>query len=198
MLPSPRLLTTTQCDRAAAGCGRCERAGHECVYEAPDQSLRIRNQTNAAERHAIRAWRARAKEAPTQAPQAIVRSRSIIPLELPLAINIETLARQRFIYDFCGNKKGLSLIDALTKDEQRESDGAEAAFVATSMANYHKRHRDSRAIPLATSALGKALSILARSLHSSQAKVTHKMVLMAVLLGLHQVRSHQRRSFCGV
>ena len=121
-----------------------------------------------------------------------MRCTSSQTLELPLALDIETLARQRFIYDFCDSMKGLSLTDALVKDEQGMSDGAEAAFVATALANFNTRHRDLRAASLATSALGRALSILACSLRSSQAKVTHKMVLMAILLGLHQVRVRQR------
>jgi hypothetical protein len=126
-----------------------------------------------------------------------VKYTSSTPLELPLATDVETLARHHFIYDFCDSRKGLSLTDALAKDEHQESDGAEAAFVATSLANFYTRHRDSRAASLAASALDRALSILAESLRPSQAKVTHKMVLMAILLGLHQVRIRQRVRHAG-
>lgn len=128
-----------------------------------------------------------AKNAPTQPSQAIMKYTSSAPLELPLVTDVETLARHHFIYDFCDGRKGLSLTVALAKDEHQESDGAEAAFVATSLANFYTSHGDSRAASLAISALGRTLSILADSLRSPHAKVTHKMALMAILLGLHQV-----------
>lgn len=183
------LLTTIQCDRAAAGCTRCKRAGQQCIYAAPEKCLRIRNQTDRTERHAVRAWRARSKHAQTQAPT----------VEPPFSSNVETLACHRFIYDFSKDRNTLSGLsafpsdkltsakDALTKEEQRGNDGAKAAFIAASLANFHRRHHDPRAPRLATAALGKALSSLALCLQFPHAKPTHNMVLMAILLGLHQV-----------
>ena len=195
----------TQCDRAAAGCARCRRAGYQCLYATPDNSIRIRNQTYAAERHAIRAWRARAKDFPTPTSQAVVRSRSSTPLEHPLATDVGTLAQNRFIYDFSNINLGLTLCQVFSIDrvpssvagtstkylQRRETEGEEVAFVATSLANFHRRHHDSRAASLAALSLGRALSMLAHSLRSSPTKVTHRTVLMAILLGLHQVRTQQ-------
>ena len=170
MQPSIHILTAMKCDRAPQGCGRCESAGKPCWYVVPDSSLRVRNQTDKAERHAVSAWRARAKHAPIrytfaggEGSDSSDSTSGNVPsstLERPLATKVEELARYRFIYDFSECRSGLSAMS----------------------------FGDSRAASLVTSALSRALAGLGDSLRSPHFEVTHKLVLMAILLGLHQVR----------
>lgn len=123
-------------------------------------------------------------------------------LQRPMTTNLEDLARHRFVYDFSEGQGGLSAlsffgelqnIGSLTEGEQRDAGGLEAAFMAASLANFHNRHRDSRVESLATPTLSKALAVLRNSLQSSSKVIPRNLVLMAILLGLHQVH---RFSIC--
>lgn len=105
-------------------------------------------------------------------------------MEAPLTTNVEVLAFNRFIYDFSGHHGSLST--ALFQSAAG-SDGVNAAFKATSLTNFHRRSRDTRALNLATKALGRALTTLGHSLESGHGKVTLDLAVMALLLGLHQV-----------
>lgn len=187
-------LTVNQCDRRPTGCSRCMSSGKVCLYALPDGSLRVRNETDKAERHAVSAWRARATNA---ARRHSDETRIAYRVQQPVSTDVRELARFRFIYDFSESKSGLSAMSfadlsgttAIKDSAQKYRDGLVAALTATSLANFHVRHYDTRAVSASSSALSKALSILGRSLQSSSQEVTLDLVLAAVLLGLHQVHT---------
>ena len=194
------LLTADQCDRQDSGCIRCLRAEQDCTYAVPPKALQIRDQTDKAERHAIAAWRARAKNIkdPTQdvamptRPAAAVLN---VPAERPLPTDFGLLARHRFIYDFSKSGTSLSALALEGKSpypttsgkDQCAGSAVESAMFATALANFHARHYDLRAAQLARTELGKALAILQQTMRDSRCRVTPDLVLVAVLLGLHQV-----------
>ena len=141
----------------------------------------------------MRAWRARTNRNATS--RAISRQ-NFDTIELPLSTDVENLALHRLIYDFSGSHNALEVIalgknslESRASDENRrlDNEGFQAAFLATSLANFYSRHRDSRAASLEVAALHKALVTLGRLLQSCDRVVTLNLVLMAILLGLHQV-----------
>ena len=123
----------------------------------------------------------------------------VVPaMEQPIALDVTELARSRFLYDFSDRSSGLSAMSSFrelsvsgsaSESTQLEREGIRAAFAATSLANFHSRHHDPRAESLARPALGRALAMLRQSLECSNGEISQDLVIMALLLGLQQVRS---------
>ena len=157
------------------------------MYTVSSSSLRIRDQTTKVERHANAAWRARTNESRTRYSNATVSSGALL---WPIPADIDTLALHRFLYDFSESKTSLSAI-SLQDFSSPASDGVNPAFLATSLANFNSRHRDQRAAIRASKALSQALVHFRRTLQSAPCHITQDLVLTAILLGLHQVRSRR-------
>lgn len=113
-------------------------------------------------------------------------------------MDVQEVARHRFLYDFSESNSGFSamsfgdLSSRTLRRELTDRDGLEAALTATSLANFRVRHCDTRTSLAASAALTRALAILSQALRASRPQVTLNIVLTAILLGLHQNISHER------
>ena len=152
-----------RCDRTLPICERCTQAGRECNYEA-DNELRIRDQTPAAAERAVRKWRTKTRPRRPRERNLDHAEEQQGP-EYGIALPIENLAHQRFLYDFTG--LGLSAFRANLKafvevcgPGTAEETGPVLAVSAVALANFHKRQNDERAAKLAWRSYGKALTKL--------------------------------------
>ena len=190
-----------QCDEVQPACGRCVKAGAECVYR-DTADIFFRNQTTEVAKRAQTKWRSRAKrpESDTSASDSTSESSSgesqrdaIITATLSLVPLREAQAHSRFFYDFVvpyDPAEHYSAFFGILPDLYQTSEPGSCfrnSLAAAAYSNFAGRHK-SREVAIAGAQLyGKALTQMSMEMREQWSRNPIETMVSIGLLGFYEV-----------